>query len=138
MVQLPDNVHPVFARQVDCLARGDVEGVMDTYHPEAVVVRFQGVLRGHDEIRATFGGYMGLGADTVKLLEYAESEDTIMVRSEMTVMGEAEVGFGTYVLRDGRIWRQTAGIEGGMRDWFAEAERRKAAAEAQNTDAVAS
>ncbi|NEB65640.1 hypothetical protein G3I39_00930, partial [Streptomyces fulvissimus] len=53
-----------------------------------------------------------------RLLEYTHSEDTIFMRAVMSVRGERELGFGAYVLRDGLIWRQVAGIEGGMRDWF--------------------
>lgn len=120
MTSLPDYVHPIFARHEECLRTQDIDALMETYHTDAVVVRFQGILNGIDEIRATFSKYLGLSAETVELLEYAQSEDTIMVRAIMKVRGETEIGFGTYVLRDGKIWRHSAGIEGGMRDWFAD------------------
>ena len=113
-------VHPLFARQIECLQNADIAGLVETYHPEAVVVRFQGVLNGIDEIRETFGRYMDIAARYEELLEYTHTEDTIFVRAHMSVRGERELGFGAYVLRDGLIWRQVAGIEGGMRNWFAE------------------
>lgn len=112
-------VHPIFAAQIKCMAERDLDGLMDTYHPEAVVIRFQGILSGAEEIRNTFGKYIDIGARYVALREYAQSEDTIFVRALMQVRDETEIGVGMYVLKDGRIWRQAAGIEGDMRDWFA-------------------
>ncbi|WP_432248693.1 nuclear transport factor 2 family protein [Streptomyces sanyensis] len=110
--------HPVFVRQIDCLQRADIDGLMETYHPEAEVIRFQGILRGSAEIKETFGRYMHIQARYERLLEYTHTDDTIFMRAEMSVRGEQEIGFGAYVLKDGVIWRQVAGIEGGMREWF--------------------
>ncbi len=111
--------HPIFVRQIDCLQNKDIDGLIETYHPDAVVVRFQGVLTGIEEIGETFGRYMDIQARYEQLLEYTHTDDTIFMRALMSVRGERELGFGAYVLKDGLIWRQVAGIEGGMRDWFA-------------------
>ncbi|MFI6846260.1 nuclear transport factor 2 family protein [Kitasatospora sp. NBC_00085] len=111
--------HPLFVRQIDCLDNKDIDALMETYHPDAVVVRFQGILTGHKEIRETFSRYMDIQAKYERLLEYTHTGDTLFMRALMSVRGERELGFGAYVLKDGLIWRQVAGIEGGMRDWFA-------------------
>jgi hypothetical protein len=112
--------HPIFVRQIECLETKDIAALIETYHPDAVVVRFQGILNGIKEIGETFGRYMDIDAKYERLLEYTHAEDTIFVRAVMSVRGERELGFGAYVLKDGLVWRHVAGIEGGMRDWFAD------------------
>ena len=117
----PDTVeiHPIFAKQAGFLAVRDLDGLMECYHPEAMVVRFQGILTGRDEIRTMIQEYLDMDMQYVEMLEYVHTDDTILMRGVMKVKGVEEIGFGTYVLRDGLIWRQTSGSEGGMRDWSA-------------------
>ena len=110
-------LNPIFLRQADCLARRDLDGLIDLYHPEAEFLRFQGVSRGHGELRPMLKKYLELDLEFVELNEYVESGDTILLRSTMRVKGEQETSCATYVLRDGKIWRQTGAHEGGLRDW---------------------
>ncbi|MFE3995383.1 nuclear transport factor 2 family protein [Streptomyces goshikiensis] len=105
-------LHPVFVRQMDALAALDIEAVMKNYTDDAVLLRFEGASVGIDAVRETFTGYLTVKPTLVELQEYIETEDTIFYRAIMNLNGEPEHAFGTLVVRDGRIWRQTAGFGG--------------------------
>jgi hypothetical protein len=106
-------LHPIFLSQAECLARRDLDGLMELYHADAEVVRFDGISRGRDEIKSMLKKYMDLQLEFVELNEYVATAETILLRGTMRVEGEKEISCGTYVLRDGKIWRQTGAIEGG-------------------------
>jgi len=110
-------LHPIFLSQAELLARRDVDGLVNLYHAEAEVLRFDGIKRGRSEIRTMLERYLELDLEFVKLNEYVATADTILLRGTMKVNGEIEISCGTYVLRDGKIWRQTGAIEGGARGW---------------------
>ena len=105
-----DNLHPVFQRQMAALAERDIDALMQNYHPEAQMLRFEGTSTGLDEIRELFTGYLQLKPELVDLTQYIESDDTIFYRAVMNLGGEPEHAFGTLVVRDGKVWRQTAGF----------------------------
>jgi len=110
-------LHPMFLRQAECLAKRDLDALLELYHPEAEFIRFNGIARGRGEIRPILEKYLAAELEFVKLNEYVHTGDTILLRSTMKVKGRPETSCGTYVLRDGKIWRQTGAIEGGMREW---------------------
>lgn len=110
-------IHPIFIQQGELLAKRDLDGLMDLYHPDAVFVRFQRVASGKKEIREVLEKYIALQLEFVALEEYVDTGETIMMRSTMKVEGETETSCATLVLRDGKIWRQAAAREGGARDW---------------------
>lgn len=110
-------LHPIFLSQAECLARRDLDALLNLYHLDAEVLRFDGISRGREEIRTMLAKYLELDLEFVALNEYIETSDTILLRSTMKVKGEPESSCGTYVLRDGKIWRQTGAIEGGARNW---------------------
>lgn len=110
-------LHPIFMKQGEYLAQGDLDGLMSLYHDDAVWIRFQGVVVGKENIREKIAKYWEQNLEFVEMNEYIHNDDTIMVRSTMKVNGEVEVAFGIYVIRDGKIWRQTGAVEGGMRDF---------------------
>nr|WP_251054582.1 nuclear transport factor 2 family protein [Streptomyces sp. ISL-66] len=105
-------LHPVFVRQMDALAALDIEAVMKNYTDDAVLLRFEGASVGIEAVRETFTGYLTVKPTLVELQEYVETDDTIFYRAIMNLNGEPEHAFGTLVVRDGRIWRQTAGFGG--------------------------
>jgi hypothetical protein len=117
-MQMPD-LHPVFAKQIECLMTGDMDALMETYHPEIESLRFQGVIKGREAARDLLKQYEGLEMEFVKVDEYVHSDDMIMTRTTMRVKGEEIVAFGAYVIKDGMIWRQFGCDEGGVRDWWA-------------------
>ncbi len=112
-------LHPVFARQIQCMMTNDREGLMKTYHPEVKSLRFQGVLEGPEAIKDLLDKYEELQPEFIGVLEYVHSDDQIMTRSAMRVKGEEIVAVGSYVVKDDMIWRQFGCDEGGVRDWWA-------------------
>jgi hypothetical protein len=118
MTEMPE-LHPVFAKQIDCMMRDDKKGLMEIYHPEVESLRFQGVLKGREAISDLLVKYEELKPEFVKVLEYVHSEDMIMTRTILRIKGEEIVAVGSYVIRDGMIWRQFGCDEGGVRDWWA-------------------
>ncbi len=111
-------LHPVFAKMVNCLMTNDSDALMELYHPEAEWTRFQKVVRGRAEIRELIDDYSKLGLTFVEVNEYVHTDDTIMTRSTMAVDGEQIVAFGAYVIKDEMIWRVFGADEGGARNWW--------------------
>nr|WP_042188732.1 nuclear transport factor 2 family protein [Kibdelosporangium sp. MJ126-NF4]CEL18421.1 hypothetical protein [Kibdelosporangium sp. MJ126-NF4]CTQ97904.1 hypothetical protein [Kibdelosporangium sp. MJ126-NF4] len=103
-------MHPVFQKQLDCLADGDLDALLDNYAPDATLIRFDRVATGIDEVRETMRGYLTAKPELVELTQYAEGGDTVFYRATMKVNGRTLDAFGTLVIRNGRIWRQTAGF----------------------------
>lgn len=103
-------LHPVFVRQLAALAGGDIDELMLNYEPDAALVRYEGVSEGFDAVKETLTGYLTLNPAMVELLDYAETADTVFYRAIMSIAGAPEKAFGTLILRNGRIWRQTAGF----------------------------
>lgn len=90
---------------------------MELYHEDAEWFRFEGVVKGRDEIRKVLELYWDRELDFVSMEEYIHSEDAVLSRATLRVKGEEVVVFGIAVYRDGKIWRQAGGDEGGSRDW---------------------
>jgi ketosteroid isomerase-like protein len=105
-----DTLHPVFAKQMAGLSSRNLDELMDNYQPDAVLLRFDGSASGTAELREAFAAYLSLKPELVELTQYAETDDTILYRAVMNLGGELEQAFGTLVVRDGKIWRQTAGF----------------------------
>ena len=103
-------LHPVFRRQMEALDALDLEALMKNYTDDAVLLRYEGVSTGIEAVRETFTGYLTVKPKLVELQEYVETEDTIFYRAIMNLNGEPEHAFGTLVVRDNKIWRQTAGF----------------------------
>ncbi|GGS93381.1 hypothetical protein GCM10010156_59540 [Planobispora rosea] len=106
-------LHPALDRQLAALAARDLDGLLANYSPDAVVVRFDRTADGEAEIREMFADYMALEPELVELVHYAETDDVIFYRAVMSLAGTAYCTLGTLVLREGRIWRQTAAVETG-------------------------
>jgi hypothetical protein len=111
-------LHPVFAKQVECLMRNDFDALLETFHPEIVSMRFQGPIYGREAARDLLRQYEGLDMEFVGIEEYVHCDDMVMTRTKLRVKGEEIVAFGAYVIRDGMIWRQFGCDEGGVRDWW--------------------
>ena len=82
------------------------------YQPDAVLVSFQGVVRGHEALKRHFRGYLQkLGKLTVLSLDqFAETEDTLFFEASVsTAAGEARV-YDAFVLRDGKVTHHFTGI----------------------------
>jgi len=84
---------------------GDAEALLALYAPDAVQVGYDAVVRGREELRLGIGAWLA-GAPAVREVAYSEAEDTILFEAS-----DGQVhGYGTLVLRDGLIWRETVGV----------------------------
>ncbi|MFB4277035.1 MULTISPECIES: hypothetical protein [unclassified Nonomuraea] len=98
----------VFDRQLAAIAGQDLEALLAQYHEEAEVVRFDRVARGPAEIGELFAAYLSAKPQVDEIVSSRVTEDVIFYNALMTVGGNRVATYGTLVLKDGRIWRQTA------------------------------
>lgn len=84
---------------------GDTDALLALYAPDAVQVGYDRVLRGRDALRPAVEEWLA-GRPTVRELAYAASEDTVVFEAS----DGTTHGYGTLVLRDGFIWRETVGV----------------------------
>jgi hypothetical protein len=113
-------LHPVFAKQIQALMTGDMDALMEIYHPEVVSMQIRGPIYGREGIRELLAKYATLNMEFVAVNEYVHNEDMIFTRTTMRVKGEEIVAVGAYVIKDDMIWRQFGCDEGGFRDWWAD------------------
>ncbi|GAA2752338.1 nuclear transport factor 2 family protein [Kitasatospora cinereorecta] len=100
----------VFDRQLACLSRGDLEGLLENYAPDAVLLRFDAEFSGIERISEAFSGYLALRPRLVALTHYAESSDMIFYRALMEIAGETKETIGTMMFTNEKISRQTAAV----------------------------
>jgi len=103
-------MHPVMKRQLDGLADGDLDALMSNYTSDAVLVRFDGSAVSADEIRKGLTDYLAMRPEVITIRDYAQTDDVIFYRATMRLGGKLENSFGTLIIRNGKIWRQTAGF----------------------------
>jgi hypothetical protein len=106
--------HRFFDEQIALLEQDRTDELIERhYQPDAVLVSFQGVVRGHEALRRHFRCYMQkLGKLTVLSLDqFAETEDTLFFEASVsTSLGEARV-YDAFVLRDGKVTHHFTGIK---------------------------
>ncbi|MFF4623556.1 nuclear transport factor 2 family protein [Nonomuraea jabiensis] len=98
----------LFDRQLAAIADRDLEALLGQYHDDATVVRFDRVARGPAEIRDLFTAYLSAEPKVDEIVSVRTTDDVIFYNALMTIAGNRVTAYGTLVIRDGRIWRQTA------------------------------
>ena len=101
-----------YKEQLGYLATNDIEGMLrEHYHPDAVMVTFDGIRRGHDELRKYFANTLGsMGQITGMSTDYfVETDDCILFKASITdsKRGTVKADNALY-LKDGRIYRHLA------------------------------
>lgn len=101
-----------YKEQLRLMSAGDIDEFLDEhYHPDAVMVTFDGIRRGREELKQYY-------VDTLKLMgkitslktEYfAETEDVIIFKAVITSEGRGTVHAdnGLYI-KEGKIYRHIA------------------------------
>lgn len=101
-----------YVEQLMLMSSGDIDKLIEKhYHPDAVMVTFDGMRRGHTELKKYY-------VDTLKIMGqitglstefFAEIEDTVIFRATITSEGRGTVSAenGLY-MRDGKIYRHIA------------------------------
>jgi len=109
---VPGKGKEFYKEQLGYLAKNDIEGMLrEHYHPDAVMVTFDGVRRGHDELRtyfkntlASMGQITGLATDY-----FVETDDSILFKASITdsKRGTVKADNALY-FKDGKIYRHLA------------------------------
>ena len=101
-----------YLKQLQYLGSGDIEGMLtEHYHPEAVMVTFDGIRRGHDELRQYFVNTLhSMGQITELVTDYfAETEDVVIFKARITDSNRGTVyADNAMYIRDGKIYRHIA------------------------------
>lgn len=102
-----------YDRQVAYLENNDVEGLIpNQYHPDAVIISFDFIKRGHEALRQHFKEYLAhLGGLKLKSTDkFTETDDSIYFEATVTVgAGEAKV-YDVFILRDGKATHHFTGL----------------------------
>jgi hypothetical protein len=102
----------VFERQMQLIEAADLDGLLEQYDEDAVLVRFDRVIAGRDGLREFFAGYLAARPRVRSVDAYAETDDVVSYQATLETGGGEVRGYGVFVLRDGKIWRQAAGAVG--------------------------
>lgn len=101
----------LFEEDLAQMRSGDVDGMLKHYHPDAQVMRLPDtVATGKIEIRAFLEGYLSMNPKIIEVIAIEEADDCVLYHSTIDIGGTVLGIVGTWVLRDGLIWRQTAVI----------------------------
>lgn len=101
-------LNDLFDRQLAAIAERDLEALLAQYHDDAMVVRFDRVAKGPAEIRELFTAYLAAEPEVIEVTSLQVVDDVVFYNALMTIAGNKVTTFGTLVIRDGRVWRQTA------------------------------
>lgn len=109
---VPGKGKDFYREQLGFLGSNDIEGLLrEHYHPEAMMVTFDGMRRGHAELRNYFKNTLGsMGQITGLVTQYfAETEDTIIFKAAITdsKRGTVQADNALY-FKDGLIYRHIA------------------------------
>lgn len=103
----------LYERQLSLLSPDTVDELVETqYTEDAVLLSGDKAVRGREELRAHFGGYLvHLGGITLLSTDlFAETDDLIMFEAtvETGTYGKVRV-YDSWTLKDGKIWRHVTG-----------------------------
>jgi hypothetical protein len=102
-----------YERHVQFLIDRDVDGLIESnYNDDALLVTHNAVVRGREELRQFFAGYLDLlgQLEVLSTDAFTDTGDTILFEATMrSNLGEVRV-YDAFVLRDGRIDYHFAGV----------------------------
>lgn len=104
-----------FSERMKLMGSGDVDALVEYYAADAEVVRFLGVARGRDEIRAYLIGLLGAhqGYELVSLDQFQQSGESLMWEATVnTAAGPLQVYDVLVFNEEGKILRQFPGLQG--------------------------
>src|SRR5262245_50102886 len=101
----------VLDHHLKCFGKGDLEGILSDYAPEAVLFTPDGALRGVDAMRplfqAMFAEFAKPGAAFSMKQQLVEGECAYIVWTAESADNVYELGTDTFVVRDGKIVAQS-------------------------------
>lgn len=103
-----------YDKQLEYLYAKDVDGLIDNnYNEDAVLVSFDGIVKGGEALKEHFRGYLEyLGSITVDSTDkFTETEDSIFFEATVTTkLGQVHV-YDAMVFRDGKISYHFTGVK---------------------------
>jgi len=101
-----------YEEQLDLIRNGDVTALVEKhYHPEAVLVTPERVVKGHAALREMFQNYLpSLGKLVVNTEAFIETENVCLIEAEINPGGQSRRVYDAFVLKDGRIIHHFAGV----------------------------
>jgi len=109
---IPGRGKDFYKEQLGLMASGKIDELVEShYHPEAVMVTFDGMRRGHQELKKYYVDTLKImGKITFMATEYfAEIEDVIIFRATITSDGRGTVqALNGLYMKDGKILRHIA------------------------------
>jgi hypothetical protein len=103
-----DQLRDLFDRQLAALHAENLDAVMANYRDDAVLIRFDAVARGIDQLRPAMAEYLSQKPRTLRLNNLQATDDVLFYEADMSVGGAEVKAYGTLAIKDGKIWRQTA------------------------------
>jgi hypothetical protein len=100
----------LFDRHVRLTEAGDLEGLLGQYHEDAVLLRFDRVVRGKDALREHYGTYLAARPRFKELLQVADTEDLVSYQAVIEQGDEEHRAYGAIWTRGERIVRQVSGL----------------------------
>ena len=100
----------LFDRHVRLTEAGDLEGLLGQYHEDAVLLRFDRVVRGKDALREHYGAYLAARPRFKELLQVADTEDLVSYQAVIEQGDEEHRAYGAIWTRGERIVRQVSGL----------------------------
>jgi hypothetical protein len=100
----------LFDRHVRLTEAGDLEGLVGQYHEDAVLLRFDRVVRGRDALREHYAAYLAARPRFREVLQVAETEDLISYQAVVEQGGDEQRAYGAMWLRGERIARHVSGL----------------------------
>ncbi|RBQ15277.1 hypothetical protein DP939_36140 [Spongiactinospora rosea] len=95
-------------KQIGQLKAHDLDAMMRNYHDDAVVMRPGAIARGKAEIREFFAEYLKLDPRIDEVMVTEGTDDLILYYAKIGIGDQVHKDVGTWVLKNGLIWRQTA------------------------------
>jgi hypothetical protein len=112
-------IDPRIQAQLDSMKAGDLNGLINTYHHEAIVIlnkplarisQANGTAIGLADVKTLLQCRISTGQDDLQLHDYVQGKDLAVLQTTQTIRGKAYQAFDYYLIRDGKIWRHVAGI----------------------------
>jgi hypothetical protein len=100
----------LFDRHVRLTEAGDLEGLLGQYHEDAVLLRFDRVVRGKDALREHYGAYLATHPRFKELLQVVDTEDLVSYQAVIEQGEEEHRAYGTILTRGERIVRHVSGL----------------------------
>jgi hypothetical protein len=100
----------LFDRHVRLTEAGDLEGLLGQYHEDAVLLRFDRVVRGKDALREHYSAYLAARPRFKELLQVADTEDLVSYQAVIEQRDEEHRAYGAIWTRGERIVRQVSGL----------------------------